>query len=66
MDEGLQVGDHVIVENHGKHWTHKAQIIDIDMETNKALIRWETTRKIDLIHLDDLKQYELLGVRAYP
>ncbi len=55
MDEGLQVGNHVIVENHGKHWTHKAQIINIDMETNKASIRWETTQKVDLIHLDDLK-----------
>jgi hypothetical protein len=55
MDEGLQVGDYVIVENHGNHWTHKAQIIDIDMETKKALIRWETTRKVGLIHLNDLK-----------
>ncbi len=43
MDEGLQVGDDVIVENHGKYWPHKAQIIDINMETNIALIRWETT-----------------------
>jgi hypothetical protein len=59
MDEGLQVGDHVIVENHGKHWTHKAQIFDIDMETNIALIRWETTRKVDLVHLKDLKQISL-------
>ncbi len=23
-DEGLQVGSHVIVENHGKHWPHQA------------------------------------------
>jgi hypothetical protein len=41
MDEGLQVGDHVIVDNHGKYWPHKAQIIDNDMETNIASIRWE-------------------------
>jgi hypothetical protein len=32
MDEGLQVGDDVIVENHGKYWPHKAQIINIDMK----------------------------------
>ncbi len=51
-DESLQVGDHVVVENHGKHWPHQAQIIDIDMETNTASIRWETTRK-------DLKQFSL-------
>jgi hypothetical protein len=37
-DEGLQVGDHVVVENHGKQRLHKAQIIDIDMENNTALI----------------------------
>jgi hypothetical protein len=59
MDEGLQVGDHVIVKNHGKHWTHKAQIINIDMETNIALIQWETTQKVDLVHLEDLKQFSL-------
>jgi hypothetical protein len=55
MDEGLQIGDHVIVENHGEHWTHKAQTIDIDMETNVALIRWEMTQKVDVVHLKDLK-----------
>ncbi len=55
MDEGLQVGDEVIVENHCKYWPHKAQIIDIDMETNIALIRCETTQKMNLVHLKDLK-----------
>ncbi len=55
MNEGLQIGNHVVVQNHGKHWTHKAQIIDIDMETNTALIRWETTQKVDSVHLNDLK-----------
>jgi hypothetical protein len=59
MDEGLQVGNHVTVENHGKYWPHRAQIINIDMETNIALIRWETTRKVDLVHLKDLKQFLL-------
>ncbi len=59
MDEGLQVGNHVIVENYGKHWTHKAQIINLDVETNIVLIRWETTRKVDLVHLKNLKQISL-------
>jgi hypothetical protein len=59
MDEGLQVGDDVIVENHGKYWPHKAQIINIDMENNIASIRWETTQKVDLFHLKDLKQFLL-------
>ncbi len=42
-DEGLHVGDLVVVENHGNQWPHKAQVVDIDMENNLALIRWETT-----------------------
>jgi hypothetical protein len=32
FDEGLQVGNHVMVENHGKYWPHQAQKIDIDMD----------------------------------
>jgi hypothetical protein len=58
-DEGLQVGNHVVVENHGKQWPHKAEIIDIDMENNTASIRWETTQKVDLVDLEDLKQFSL-------
>jgi hypothetical protein len=58
-DEGLQVGNHVVVENHGNQWPHKAQIIDIDMENNTASIRWETTRNIDLVDLEDLKRFSL-------
>jgi hypothetical protein len=42
-DEALQVGDHVVVENHGKQWPYKAELIYLDMENNTALIRWETT-----------------------
>jgi hypothetical protein len=42
-DEGWQVGDHVFVENHGNQWPHKAQIVNIDVDNNFALIRWETT-----------------------
>ncbi len=38
-DEGLQVGNHVLVKNHGNQWPHKAQIVNIDMENMLALIR---------------------------
>ncbi len=31
-DEGLQVGNHVVVENHGNQWPHQAHMIDIDMD----------------------------------
>jgi hypothetical protein len=55
FDEGLQVGDHVFVENHGNQWPHEDQIVNIGMDNNFALIRWETTQKIDYIDLEDLK-----------
>jgi hypothetical protein len=58
-DEGLQVDDHVVVEYPGKQWPHKAEIINIDMENNTASIRWETTHKVDLVDLEDLKQFSL-------
>ncbi len=58
-DEGLQVGDHVVVENHGKQWPHKSDIVNIDMENNTAWIRWEITRKKDLVDLGDLTQFSL-------
>ncbi len=41
--------------NHVKHWPHKAEMIDIDMENNTASIRWDTTQKVDLVDLKDLK-----------
>jgi hypothetical protein len=43
FDESLQVGNLVVVENHGNQWPHKAQIVDIDMENKFASIRWEMT-----------------------
>jgi hypothetical protein len=58
-DEGLQVGNHVVVENYGKQWPHKAEIVDSDMENNTAWIRWKTTHKKDLIDLGDLTQFSL-------
>jgi hypothetical protein len=54
-DEDLQVGDHDFVEKHGNQWPHKAQIVNIDMENNLALIRWKTTQNIDYFDLEDLK-----------
>jgi hypothetical protein len=35
------------------------QIVDIDMETKSASIRWETTQNIDYIDLEDLKQFSM-------
>jgi hypothetical protein len=58
-DEDLQVGDHVVVENHGNQWPHKAQIVDIDIKNKSASIRWETTQNIDYVDLDDLKRFSM-------
>jgi hypothetical protein len=58
-DEGLQVGNHVVVENHGNQRPHKAPIVNIDMENNLALIRLETTQNINCVDLKDLKQFSM-------
>ncbi len=58
-DEGLQIGDNVFVENHGNQRPHQAQIVDIDMENNFTLIRWETTQYIDYIDLEDWKRFSM-------
>ncbi len=58
-DEGLQVGNHVFVKNHGDQWPHKAQIVDIDTENNFASIKWETTQNIAYIDLDNLKRFSM-------
>ncbi len=42
-DEWLQVGDPVVVKNHGDQWPHQARIIEIDIENKLAMIKWETT-----------------------
>ncbi len=56
-NKGLQVGDYVFVENHGNQWPHKAQIGNIDMDNNFALIRWEITQNINYVDHEDLKQF---------
>jgi hypothetical protein len=58
-DEGLQVGNHVFVENHSNQWPHKAQIVDIYMENNYASIKWETTQIIAYLDLDNLKHFSM-------
>ncbi len=51
------VGNHVSVENHGKHWIHLGHIISIDKNTRTFVVKWEETRKKDTVHLDDCKKY---------
>ena len=58
-DECLQVGDLVVVKNHGDQWPHQARIVKIDTENKLAIIKWETTRKTDSVHLGDLKLFSM-------
>ncbi len=47
-------GDHVSVENHGKHWIHHGHIIRIDKNT-------KTAQKKDTVHLGDCKKVQQTG-----
>jgi hypothetical protein len=55
-------GDHVSVQNHGKHWIHLGYIISIDKNTKTAAVKWEETQKKDTVHLGDCKKYNELDV----
>ncbi len=55
-------GDHVSVENHGKHWVHLDHIISIDKNTKTAFVKWEETLKKDTVHLGDCKKHNKLDV----
>ena len=56
------VGDHVSVENHGKHWIHLGHIISINKNTKSAVVKWKETQKKDTVHLGDCKKYNKLDV----
>jgi hypothetical protein len=43
-------GDHVSVENHGKHWIHLGHIISIDKNTKTDIMKWEETWKKDIVY----------------
>jgi hypothetical protein len=58
-DESLQVGDLVVVKNHGHQWPHQARIMNIVMENKLAMIKWETTQKTDSVDIGDLKCFSI-------
>ena len=55
-------GDHVGVENHGKHWIHLGHIISIDKNEKTAVVKLEEAWKKDTVHLGDCKKYNKLDV----
>ncbi len=54
----LIVGDHVIVMNHGMKWINYAKVIDINVNEDWAIVKWESTSKNYRVKLCDCKKYE--------
>jgi hypothetical protein len=54
----LIVGDCVIVMNHGMKWINYAKVININVNEDWAIVKWESTSKHDRVKLCDCKKYE--------
>ncbi len=54
----LIIGDRVIDMNHGMKWINYAKIIDINVNEDWAIVKWESTSKNDKVKLCDCKKYE--------
>ncbi len=54
----LIVGDCVIVMNHGMKWINYAKVIDINVNEDWAIVKWESTSKNDRVKLCNCKKYE--------
>ncbi len=54
----LIVGDCVIFMNHGMKWINYAKVIDINVNEDCAMVKWESTSKNDRVKLCDCKKYE--------
>ena len=54
----LIVGDRVIVMNHGMKWINYAKVIDINVNEDWAIVKWESTSKNDRVKLCDCRKYE--------
>jgi hypothetical protein len=52
------VGDHVIVMNHGMKWINYVKVIDINVNEDWAIVKWESTSKNDRVKLCDCKKYK--------
>jgi hypothetical protein len=52
------VGYRVIVMKHGMKWINYAKVIDINVNEDWAIVKWESTYKNDKVKLSDCKKYE--------
>ena len=46
----------MIVLNRGIHWLNCGRIIDIDLENDTTMIKWETTKKSESVSIEDLQK----------
>ena len=44
--------------NHGMKWINYAKVIDINVNEDWAIVKWESTSKNDRVKLCDCKKYE--------
>ena len=45
--------------NHGIHWQNCGQIVDIDLENDTTMIKWETTKKSESVSFEDLQKISI-------
>jgi hypothetical protein len=57
-DTLLCVGDPVIVSNHGDKWIHLARIVEINIVTSSAVVKWDTSLHKDTVDLADCWNYD--------
>jgi len=53
------IGEDVIVLNHGIHWQNCGRIVDIDLENDTTMIKWETTKKSESVSIEDLQKISI-------
>jgi hypothetical protein len=49
-------------KNNAKHWIHLGHIINVDNNTNTAVVKWEETLKKETLNFGDCKKYNKLDV----
>ncbi len=45
--------------NHGIHWQNCGRIVDIDLENDKTMIKWEMTKKSESVSIEDLQKVSI-------
>ena len=45
--------------NHGIHWQNCGRIVDIDLENDTTMIKWETTKKSESVSIEDLQKISI-------